>query len=111
MDTQHPGFLLGVVQAHLCLGKVPDPQRKRGLAGRSLTLQRHLGRQGPLLPEGTGDPRELQPRAASQVALRSRLEALLGQRWGEGAGRPVNPLLHSRWKTAPVKERSEKTSR
>lgn len=68
----------------LCLGKVPDPQRKRGLAGRSLTLQRHLGRQGPLLPEGTGDPRELQPRAASQVALRSRLAALLGQGRGRG---------------------------
>lgn len=61
-------------------------------------------------PRALGTLGNSSPGPASQVALQSRLAALPGGGGGQ-AGLSVNPLLHSRWKTAPVKERSEKTSR
>ena len=104
-------FTRGLVQGHLCLGKVPDPQRKWCLDGRSLILQRCLGAARPSPPRGhcgpSGTPAPGQPHRWP-----SRAGWQLSRGGGGGqAGLSVNPLLHSRWKTAPVKERSEKTSR
>lgn len=49
-------FTRRLVQGHLCLGKVPDPQRKWCLDGRSLILQRCLGAARPSPPRGHWGP-------------------------------------------------------